>query len=271
MIGDVGFPTPVSDMLSAEHARRIAVALDRDDDVDAGCALPLLWHWAFFTPTAPTATLGSDGHPTMEKAWPTVDLPRRMWAGGRIHTHGDLVIGQRATRRSRLLRSERKTGRTGELLVVTVVHEIDQSDRLVLTEEQDLVYRGRTGALVTPEVGEHVPVPIGGWCDDVMMSSVTLFRYSAVTFNGHRIHYDHPYATSAEGYPGLVVQGPLTATVLAGSAIRRDRTGATFEFRATAPLFAETRFTLVGEPNGDATELRAIRNDGVVAMTARLS
>src|SRR5439155_25939274 len=148
--------------ISVEHAARIAAVLDADVDLADGSPLPLLWHFAFFAPAVPTAALGHDGHPRMAPGGPTAELPRRMWAGGRIEAHEPLVVGQPATRRSRVAQAERKSGRSGDLLVVTIAHEIEQAGRVVLTEEQDLVYRA-AGATVDAPVGDHQPeVPDGG-------------------------------------------------------------------------------------------------------------
>lgn len=269
---DVGVAPVTTSELSAEHARRVAAVLGTDDDLTDGSPLPLLWHWAFFAPAVPTAGLGPDGHPRMSPGGPTADLPRRMWAGGRVRAHEALLVGTPATRRSRVAQAERKSGRSGDLLVVTVEHQIEQVDRVVITEEQDLVYRSASGAPVDAPTGDQQPdVPAGGWSDRVTMDPVTLFRFSAITFNSHRIHYDLPYATAEEGYPALVVHGPLTAMLLAGSSRRRDRPGASFEFRASAPVFAGIPFSLVGQPDDEWIELRAVRNDGAVAMTARLA
>lgn len=267
---DIGVAAVTTSELSAEHAARLAAVLGADDDLSAGAVLPLLWHWAFFTPAVPTAALGRDGHPRLPADGPTADLPRRMWAGGRLRAAGPLMIGEPVTRRSRVVRAERKSGRSGELLVVTALHEIEQAGQVMITEEQDLVYRAASSAPVAASVGdERVEAPVGGWRDEVAIDPVTLFRFSAVTFNSHRIHYDLPYATGVEGYPDLVVHGPLTAVLLAESARRRDRAGSSFSFRASAPLFASTCFALVGNPGADCVELQAVRNDGVVAMTAR--
>jgi 3-methylfumaryl-CoA hydratase len=269
---DIGAAAVSSVEISAEHVHKVAAVLDAKDDLPAGAHLPLLWHWAFFSPVASTASLGSDGHPPLPASGPTADLPRRMWAGGRVQMHFPLVVGASATRRSRVVSAERKTGRSGELLVVTAAHEISQGDRVAITEEQDLVYRTASGSPIDAPVGNARPeTPTGGWNDVVTMNAVRLFRFSAVTFNSHRIHYDLPYATGEEGYPGLVVHGPLTALLLSESARTRSKGGSYFSFRATAPLFADIPFTLLGEQDGDAgVALQAVRNDGAVAMTARV-
>jgi len=269
---DIGAAAVSTAEISAEHVSKVGAVLDADDDLSAGTELPLLWHWTFFTPVAPTGSLGQDGHPRLPAQGPTADLPRRMWAGGRVHMQFPLVIGASATRRSQVVSAERKSGRSGDLLVVKAAHEISQNGRVAITEEQDLIYRAASGSPSEAPVGSHrAEAPSGGWNDEVTAGAVTLFRFSAITFNSHRIHYDLPYATGEEGYPGLVVHGPLTAILLAESARRRGRRGSSFSFRASAPLFAETPFTLVGQPDQDAgVSLQAVRNDGAVAMTAEL-
>ncbi len=268
---DIGAAAVTTSEMSAEHAQKVAAVLDAPDELSAGSPLPLLWHWTFFTPAVRTAALGADGHPPLPPNGPTADLPRRMWAGGRVQLHAPLVLGQPATRRSSVISAERKSGRSGDLLVVTAGHEIAQAGRVVLTEEQDLIYRPPgTSTTDAPPGREQPPTPDDGWSERVTADSVLLFRYSAVTFNSHRIHYDERFVTGDEGYPGLLVHGPLTATLLAESARRRGLAGTSFSYRASAPLFAGTPFTLVGERNGGALSLQAVRNDGTVAMTARL-
>lgn len=266
-VAALGLPREVSSDLPVEHASKLAVTLDLPADVADGAALPLLWHWAYFTPEVPTAELGPDGHPVIPAGGPTEGLPRRMWAGGRVRSHAPLRLGRQAVRRSSVLRADHKAGRSGALLVVTLEHRILQAGELVRTEEQDLVYRAPDAGAPAP-AGAPVELPAGDWSEARALDPVTLFRFSAVTFNSHRIHYDLPYATGFEGYPGLVVHGPLTAMLLFDAGQRRLAGEATsFEFRATAPLFAGTPFTVSGQ--GD--EVRAVRADGVVSMSARIA
>lgn len=269
---DIGVAAVTTSELSVDHARRVGAVLDADVDLSAGTALPLLWHWTFFAPPVPTGALGVDGHPSLPVGGPTTGLPRRMWAGGRVHAHGELVVGEPATRRSQVVSATRKSGRSGDLLVVTAAHEIEQGGRVVIAEEQDLVYLSAPASPVAAPIGNDRPdAPRGGWSDAVGVDPLTLFRFSAVTFNSHRIHYDLPYATNVEGYPGLVVHGPLIAIQLAESVRRRGRRGSKFSFRASAPLFADTPFAVVGDPDTDGVSLSAVRNDSAVAMTARLT
>jgi 3-methylfumaryl-CoA hydratase len=198
-----------------------------------GSELPLLWHWVYLLDRPAQADLGPDGHPVRG----VVLLPpgpgrRRMWAGGRVRAAGSVHIGQEATRRSEVTASVDKQGRTGPLTIVTVTHEIEQAGRTVLVEEQDVVYRDATGALQAPDAD---PAPAGPEEWEIETSPTLLFRFSALTYNGHRIHYDREYARDGEGYPGLLVHGPLQALAMA-EALRPTGPG-TFTYRLLAPLF----------------------------------
>lgn len=268
---DLGLPTETCSDLPAEQIQRLAATLDRTDRLRAGDPLPLLWHWAAFTPEAPNAALGPDGHPRPLADAPMAGLPRRMFAGGRIHRHRPLVVGRRTVRTATVLDAREKAGRSGRLLIVEVAYEFHQDGHLAITEHQDLVYREASAAL--PALGASATAPkTSGWRDEVTVDRVTLFRFSAATFNAHRIHYDDAYARDVEGYPGLVVHGPLTALLLAGSAARHlDAELTRFSFRATAPLFEGHRFFTVGELDGEGATLRAVRDDGVAAMSATAS
>lgn len=267
-IHDLGIPPVSRSELPPEHAERLAATLDVPDAPAKGEALPLLWHWSFFTPTEPISRLGEDGHPR-RAPHPALDgLPRRMFAGGHVRQRRPFVVGEGAERHARLVAAEPKSGRSGRLLVVTVAYEYHQGGDAVLEEEQSLVYREAGSPVPRPEGDAEPPEPEGGWRDPVVVDEATLFRFSAVTFNSHRIHYDADYARTVEGYPELVVHGPLIAVLLAGSARRRVGDLAAFRFRATAPLFRGLRFFLVGEPDGDGVTLSAVRGDGREAMRA---
>lgn len=268
---DLGLSETTSSMLPVEQARRLAATLDEDIGIVGGSQIPLLWHWAFFTPEVHTADLGADGHPRLGFRGPIEAFQRRMWAGGRLRSTRPLVVGQEATRRSSIARVERKEGRSGPLLFVTLRHEVVQGGSLAVEEEQDLVYRENGAAISTGDGDHQPPVSPGGFRETVTVEAVQIFRFSAVTFNSHRIHYDLPYANHVEGYPRLVVQGPLTALLIAQRAQRHlGRQLIGFDFRSRAPLFEGVSFTIVGEPSStsEALELAAIRGDGSVAMTA---
>jgi 3-methylfumaryl-CoA hydratase len=265
----LGLAEEQSSELSGEHAELLGVTLDIP--FTTGTALPLLWHWAYFNPSVPTAALGTDGHPTRTSPL-LADYPRRMWVGGEVRSLMPLVTGTPAVRRTRVVDHAVKHGSTGDLLVVSLEHTIEQRDVVVIIERQDVIYRGATG--VTPAPGEPAPAtaPEGGWVDVVTPSRPLLFRFSALTFNAHRIHYDAEYATQIEHYPGVVVQGPLTAILLAGSAARHLKSSPqSFSFRASAPLFADQEIRILGTVSDATASMTATRFDGVTAMTATVT
>lgn len=214
----------------------------------AGDALPPLWHWAFFQDAVPEAGLGADGHPARGGFLPPADGRNRMWAGGRLEFHEQLLVGHEASRVTTILKVEEKHGRTGALLFVTLRHDYLQDGRLALREEQDIVYREPS----PPKLGGTEALPEGAWREAVEPSPVLLFRYSAVTFNGHRIHYDWPYVTAAEGYPGLVVHGPLIATLNLRAFCRANPQARLrrFAYRGLRPLISPEPFELGGRPSG---------------------
>lgn len=264
--------------ISPWPARAFAATLDHDFTAhEAGTPLPAGWHWLYFHDPVPASRLGPDGHEARGDFLPDVPLPRRMWAGGRLRFHGALVLGDRARRRSTVERVVPKTGRAGPLVFVTVRHEISDAHGVVVEEEQDIVYRGDPSE---PGSGGLGPVRAWtrptGWASagSFVADEVTLFRFSALTFNGHRIHYDHPYATGVEGYPGLVVHGPLLALLLMGAATRlRQGSPRWFEYRALAPIFhgetIELMRRLPPSPTDEETELWAAHPHRGPAMEAR--
>ena len=256
----VGRTATVGDDLSAEHARGLVALLDRDPAaLSAGIELPACWHWIYFRPATPQSALGPDGHAQRGGFLPPIDLPRRMWVGGRIRFLSPLGIGRPAVRRSTILSIPSKAGRSGELVFVTVRHEIggEGSNVVAIEEEQDLVFRGAPPR-GEPAVPRSEPAPaLADWSERFRAYAVTLFRFSALTSNGHRIHYDHPYATGVEGYPGLVVHGPLTALLLMDAAVRHREGSAGrpigFQYRAVSPLFADEDMGLAGTSYRDGS------------------
>jgi 3-methylfumaryl-CoA hydratase len=241
----------------------LAATLDVDDTPSDDDALPVPWHWACFVPRTPTRELGPDGHPARRAAMH--DFPSRMWVGGAVRSTAPVRIGAPATRASALVDAELKQGSLGAFWLVQVGHTVSQDGRVCIDERQDIVLRP---ASATPAPGDPAPSPERAWVAEWTPDPPVLFRYSALTFNSHRIHYDAPYAIGVEGYPDLVVQGPLTATRLCDLArARTQRPVATVAFRARAPLFANRRCWLTGEPAGDGASLSAVRGDGVTAMT----
>jgi len=213
-------------------------------DLGNGDGLPLLWHWIYLLDRPAQADLGLDGHPVRG----TIPAPpgpgrRRMWAGGRVRTSGALRCGTPATKRTTVLSVTEKHGRTGRLTFVTAGHQITQDGRLIIDEEQDVVYRDAvapTGATASPvpgDEGEIVPAGDGEW--EIEISPSLLFRFSALTYNAHRIHYDRDFTRDVEGYPGLLTHGPLQALAMAEAARARGVAGgfASFEYRLLSPLF----------------------------------
>ena len=266
----------MSDIITAAPLRALSATLDRDDPVpEDGSAVPALWHWLYFLPHARQSEIGSDGHARRGGFLPPVPLPRRMWAGGRLRWEAGnpLRVGQQVQRISTIRSVKHKTGRSGELLFVLVEHRFSNQDGLALVEEHDIVYRAAAQA-GDPASTPQKP-PLDGqqtWSRTIVPDDVLLFRYSALTFNGHRIHYDRQYVTQVEGYPGLIVHGPLIATLLL-DLLRRQLRGArvvAFEFRALRPTFDLHPFSVHGKPreDGRTIDLWAQDHEGLLTMQA---
>jgi hydroxyacyl-ACP dehydratase HTD2-like protein with hotdog domain len=229
--------------------------------------LPPLWHWMLFQDWVQPDQIGPDGHPRRGGFLPPVhDLPRRMWAGGRVRMLGALREGDRVTRTSSILSVTEKQGGSGRLVFVTVRHAIEGPEGPAIDEEQDIVYRGTEGAAVRPASAAADRLRPGeGISRQVMPDPVLLFRYSALTGNGHRIHYDMDYVRDVEGYPGLIVHGPLQATWLAGlvpGPVTR------FTFRGQRPAFHGAALILEGRREGGSYRLRTLDAAGAVCMSA---
>ncbi|MET0364822.1 MAG: MaoC family dehydratase N-terminal domain-containing protein, partial [Sphingobium sp.] len=236
----------LSDMVDSARTNALRAAFG-DGPVAHGAPLPLLHHWLYFWDVKPPEGLGLDGHPARGGFLPPVPLPRRMWAGGRLTFLKPLIVGERVTKLSTILDVKTKTGRSGTLVFVTVKHELSSGHGLAIVEEQDIVYReaAAPGSIPAPVAGD---VPEAAWRRDVAPDPVLLFRYSALTMNGHRIHYDRPYAMDEEAYPGLVVHGPLQATLLVDLAARNlDAPITGFDFRGQSPAFDGTTLHVLGE------------------------
>jgi 3-methylfumaryl-CoA hydratase len=258
------------DRLSLFPVRGMAALLDSDPTLlENGSRLPAGWHWLYFKPTTRRSDLGADGHPRRGGFLPPVELPRRMWAGGRFRFGERLCLGEDVERVSSIRDVSQKQGRSGPLVFVIVNHRVSGPAGLACDEDQDIVYRGAPGP--------HDPVPaphtLGepvAWSEDFTPDRLALFRFSALTFNSHRIHYDPAYA-QAEGYPDLVVHAPLIALLLLGAAQRNadGRVPASFEYRAVSPLFVEQPIRLQGEPvREEHMRLWATGAGGRIAMTA---
>ena len=253
------------DLIAAAPVAGLSATLDRDDPApQAGDALPPLWHWMNFLPMVRQSLLGPDGHPARGGFLPPVPLPRRMWAGGRLHWNAQnpIEIGQSLERISRIASVDHKVGRSGELLFVLVQHEYRNARGVALSEEHDIVYRAAA------QPGDPAPKPTAAdktaaWTREINADPVMLFRYSALTANGHRIHYDRSYVTQEEGYPGLIVHGPLIATLLI-DLLRRNMPGAVitdFSFKAIRPTFDLHPFTVLGQPSADGKTVQLWAHD----------
>ena len=255
-------------VIDADRAAGLAATLDLDVTPKAGDALPPGWHWLYFNPFVQRRNIGSDGHPKRGGFLPAVALPRRMWAGGRLTYHQPLTIGLETEKVSDIMDVKAKTGRAGSLVFVTVRHRLSQNGSLCIEEQQDIVYR----EAAAPDAPKPTPPAAPEDADRsevVTPDPVLLFRYSALTSNGHRIHYDRTYAREEEDYHDLVVHGPLTATLLQGFAAPTGGRLARFEFRGVAPLFVDRPFTLEAGPADDGTlPLWAKGPDGELAMQA---
>lgn len=269
----IGRRKSTEDDLSPTVSRGAAALFDREDmSVGPGTPLPPLWHWFHFLPTAPQSRLAEDGHPERGDFIPPIPLPRRMFAGARTRFLRPLVIGRSAVREAEILDVTFKEGRSGQLAFVTVRHRIRQDDEICIEEERDIVYREEGDPVPAPETVAPEAAPAGSWERSFAADPRLLFRFSALTFNAHRIHYDRSYATEVEGYPGLVVHGPLTAMLLAELVRSHDpRPLATFSFRGRAPLFDLAPFRLLGHPGADSVELEARGPDDRPALTASAS
>lgn len=247
------------EVLDAQSLRRFAATIGED-----GEAMPSLAHWAYFLPAPADDEIGVDGHPKRGGFLPPISLPRRMFASSSMTFEGALKIGAPAAQISTVTDITHKSGRSGDLVFLQIERSVEQGGAVQVSEKQTIVYR---------DPGEPAPAVVdaglsaGPGMELWRPGPVSLFRFSAVTFNGHRIHYDLPYATGEEGYPGLVVQGPFIAAKLFGFARRRFTQPLTrFSFRALAPSFAGQPVML--SPGDGDGEVRAVRADGQTAMTA---
>jgi 3-methylfumaryl-CoA hydratase len=267
----IGRSESLAEDIGLAAALAAAASLDDTETVfEAGTALPPLWQWFYFLPRAPQSRLGDDGHPQRGGFIPPIPYPRRMFAGARMQFHRPLIIGKLARREGLIRNITQKTGRSGALAFVTVSYRFFQQGELCIEEEQDIVYREPGPPVSAPQPQELPPVPEHAWTRLIKPDTRLLFRFSALTFNAHRIHYDRQYAMEEEGYPGLVVHGPLTAVLLM-ELLRRhsSRPVAQFSFRGQAPLFDLAPFRLVALPEENGVNLEAQGPDGKTALSAR--
>ena len=271
MAGDfdawIGRSETATDIITPRQTRQIAATLDAG--VPEG-SLPPHWHWMGWQPETPMAGHGPDGHPAGGGFLPPVPLERRMWAGGRLTFHAPLPVGAPLRRRSEILKVSEKTGTTGRMVFVTVGHAVEGPDGLAVTEEQDIVYVAMPDRFTPPP---PQPASEGAtWREPVAMDTVRMFRFSALTFNAHRIRFDLAYAQEVEKYPGLVVHGPMQAMLLMAAAIRhRGALPASFRFRGVRPLFHSDAMTLTGSPAAEGKQsLAVVTGEGVMTMQAEI-
>jgi 3-methylfumaryl-CoA hydratase len=273
----IGRSQTVHDVAALSPVQRLAATLDRDwDSFCPASAVPPLAHWLYFLPCEAQSQLGADGHAhkgAKDGLLPPVDLPRRMWAGSQLQFHRDIPLGSAIERTSRIASINTKHGKTGRLVFVKVAHEVRCAGELAISEFHDIVYReavssGATSAAVLASPTDEQ------FARRIVPDATLLFRYSALTFNGHRIHYDYPYVTEVEGYPGLIVHGPLIATLLLDE-LRINHPNARitrYEFKAMSPLFHHQTFEVCGRVNkgaeGTTATLWARSHAGALAMQA---
>jgi len=269
----VGKTETATDTITATPYAALSATLDRDPgQAPAGTPLPPLWHWLYFLPLYRQSEVGPDGHAQRGGFLPPVPLPRRMWAASQLEFKRQLRVGDAIRRVSTITDVSEKSGRTGALVFVKVRHEIRANDEAspAIVEFHDIVFREAPKDVdVSPP---RVAPAQSRWQRRVVPDAVLLFRYSALTFNAHRIHYDRKYVTGVEGYPGLVVHGPLIATLLLDLLREKlpDATVRRYEFRAVRPLFDTNAFDVCGEPAQDGRSVRlwAKDHEGSLAMDA---
>jgi len=267
----IGPVQTADDTLRLGHARLMAATIDRADlPLAEGAPLPLLWHWLYFLEGRPPGELGPDGHPARGGFLPPVPLSNRMWAGGRVSFEAPLPIGVAAQKRSQVLKVEHKQGRSGDLVFVTVQHEVWAAGRCCVREEQDLVYK-QPSAPAAALAAE--PPPPGEQVRPYTPDATMLFRYSALTFNGHRIHYDLDHCRRVEGYDNLVIHGPLSATVLAHLAVDWAAQAGLgqvrrFSYRGVRPALLGRPLTANANRDGQRLQLWTALADGQASMQA---
>ncbi|MEL0112033.1 MAG: MaoC family dehydratase N-terminal domain-containing protein [Rickettsiales bacterium] len=268
--------TKIEDFDTATEAplREMIVTFDRDDvPPGPGDAIHPGWHGCYFLPLSRRATLGADGLPTETGVLPKMPLPRRMFAGGRFEFHAPIKVGDKLRRETELMDISMREGGTGVLVFTKVANRIYNDAGLCVVEERDGVFREGLKPGEKSGIPKRDPVPADlPWSREIAPDIVMLFRYSAITFNPHRIHYDRTYAMEEEGYPGLVVHGPFTTQCLLDFArdMNPDKSIKSFDMRARAPLFDTHPFTVCGRPTDDGCEVWAATPEGTIAMQAKV-
>jgi 3-methylfumaryl-CoA hydratase len=267
----IGRSTEATDTVTAQLVRGLRATLFLDIGAPkTGDAAPFTVHWCLAQPVAPMSELGPDGHPARGGFLPPVPLPRRMWAGGELEFLDGLRVGDEATRTSEIADVTMKTGSTGTLCFVAVKHTISTARGVAIRERQDIVYRDvpTAAASAAPAKPASAPPP-AKYRETHMADPVLLFRYSALTFNGHRIHYDRDYVTKVEGYPGLIFHGPMQAALLVEYAARlHDAVPKRFSYRGVQPLFDGSEFSVNANETATGMELWTANSAGMPTMKA---
>ncbi|WP_423600041.1 FAS1-like dehydratase domain-containing protein [Roseateles sp. MS654] len=270
----IGRSETLHDVIGPTPVLALNATLDREPiEAETGLPLPPLWHWLYFLPRHRQSEIGADGHARRGGFLPPVPLPRRMWAGGQFDFRSPVRVGDAVTRTSTIEDVTTKAGRTGPLVFVKVRHDIRRNGEPepAIVEHHDIVYREarQPGDAEPPPQAASAQAP---WHRDLVPDDVLLFRYSALTFNGHRIHYDRRYVTEVEGYPGLIVHGPLIATLLMDLLRRHapEATVANFRFKAVRPTFDGAPLRVNGAPQADGRTVRlwAQDHEGWLTMDA---
>lgn len=257
------------DIATAWPVSAMSATLDRrDPPLRDGDPIPEGWHWLYFLETSPASDLAHDGHTKRGGFLPPVSLPRRMWAGGRLEFKRAIKIGEQLSRESEILSVEPKSGNSGHLVFVTVRHTVSASHDIAVVEEHDIVYRDAPKPGAPAPQGKPAPAH-ALWRHDVMPDEAMLFRYSALIFNAHRIHYDIDYCRKEEGYRGLIVHGPLQTTLLLDLSRRHAaKPVRKLDYRAVSPLFHNEKLTVGGIPaaDGASAQLWTAGPSGTIAM-----
>jgi 3-methylfumaryl-CoA hydratase len=254
----IGRTQEASDIVTAQLVMGLRATLFQEiGQPRLGDAAPFTTHWCLAPPVFPMSQLSQDGHPTRGDFLPPVPLPRRMWAGGELEFVDTLRVGDEPSRVSRIADVTMKRGSTGVLCFVSVAHEIATSRGTALRERQDIVYRDAASSAPAPPVTPAAPPPAAQHRESHMADPVLLFRYSALTFNGHRIHYDRDYVTAVEGYPGLIFHGPLQASFIVELAarLRGGRPPRKLSYRGVQPLFEGSEFSINANDSAAGMEL----------------
>ena len=261
-------PHQTSAVIDLTQAQKLQVTLNREPDLTEGDLLPPAWHWLYFHELTKAIDLGRDGHTRLGITAPDFPLPRRMWAGGKIQWQHPIRLGESAQKISKIIEITEKQGRTGSLIFMTVEHLVIQSETQCIREEQNIVYRQE--AVETSSVEPEQAVVDSSFSQSWQLTEVDLFRYSALTFNSHRIHYDSDYVRDIEGYSGLIVHGPLLATLMLDLAYQQGRDFNEFTYRAKSPVILPNSFTVHGLVDDSKTNLWVANQNGALVMQGAL-